>query len=44
MELISKISSHKLRKQFFIGLGVNSLSESISLIKYANEYEINKIF
>ena len=41
-ELISKIASHKLRKQFFIGLGVNSLSDSISLIKYANEYEINK--
>ena len=41
-ELISKIASHKLKKQFFIGLGVNSLSDSISLIKYANEYEINK--
>ena len=41
-ELISKIASHKLRKQFFIGLGVNSLEDSISLIKYANEYEINK--
>ena len=41
-ELISKIASHKLRKQFFIGLGVNSLSDSISLIKYANEYELNK--
>ncbi len=41
-ELISKIASHKLRKQFFIGLGVNSLSDTITLIQYANEYEINK--
>ena len=37
--LISKIGSHKLKKQFFIGTGSNSLKENINLIKYAMEYE-----
>jgi len=37
--LISKIGSHKLKKQFFIGTGSNSLRENIDLIKYAMEYE-----
>ena len=32
MELISKISTHKLRKQFFLGTGCNSLNENIELI------------
>ena len=39
MELISKISTHKLRKQFFLGTGCNSLNENIELIKYAMEYD-----
>ena len=38
-ELIAKIASHKLRKKFFLGTGINSLNENIELIKYAMEYE-----
>ena len=38
-ELISKIASHKLRKQFFLGTGNNSLNENIEIIKYAMEYD-----
>jgi 4-hydroxy-tetrahydrodipicolinate synthase len=38
-ELISKISSHKLKKQFFLGTGCNSLKENIEIIKYAKEYD-----
>ena len=38
-ELIAKIASHKLRKQFFLGTGNNSLNENIDLIKYAMEYD-----
>ena len=30
-ELITKISSHKLRKQFFLGTGNNSLNENIDI-------------
>ena len=37
-DLIAKIASHKLRKQFFLGTGCNSLKESIDLIKYGFEY------
>ena len=40
-ELISKIASHKLRKQFFLGTGNNSLNENIDLIKYAMEYDFS---
>ena len=43
MELISKISTHKLRKQFFLGTGCNSLYENIELIKYASEFNFNTI-
>ena len=43
MELISKISTHKQRKQFFLGTGCNSLNENIDLIKYASEYNFNTI-
>ena len=43
MELISKISTHKLRKQFFLGTGCNSLNENIELIKYASEFSFNTI-
>ena len=38
-ELISKISSHKLKKQFFLGTGCNSLKENIEIVKYAMEYD-----
>ena len=31
-DLIAKIASHKLRKQFFLGTGHNSLKENIDLI------------
>ena len=37
-EFITKIASHKLRKQFFLGTGNNSLNENIDLVKYAMEY------
>ena len=37
-DLIAKIASHKLRKQFFLGTGCNSLKETIDLIKYGFEY------
>ena len=43
MELISKISTHKKRKNFFLGTGCNSLNENIELIKYAAEYDFNTI-
>ena len=38
-ELIAKIANHKLRKQFFLGTGNNSLNENIDLVRYAIEYE-----
>ena len=37
-ELIAKIANHKLKKQFFLGTGCNSLKETIDLIKYGFEY------
>ena len=37
-ELISKIANHKLRKQFYLGTGNNSLNENIDLIRYSMEY------
>ena len=36
-ELIAKIASHKLRKQFFIGTGSNSLNENIDLVSWKVE-------
>ena len=38
-EFIAKIASHKLRKQFFLGTGCNSLNDNIDLVKYAMEYD-----
>ena len=38
-ELIAKIASHKLKKQFFLGTGCNSLTENIEIVKYAIEYD-----
>lgn len=43
MELISKISTHKKRKHFYLGTGCNSLNENIELIKYASEFNFNTI-
>ena len=37
-DLIAKIANHKLKKQFFLGTGCNSLKETIDLIKYGFEY------
>ncbi len=37
-DLISKISSHRLKKKFFLGTGCNSLKDTINLIKYGFEY------
>ncbi len=37
-ELINKISSHKLKKKFFLGTGLNSLNENIEMIKYSMEF------
>ena len=38
-ELIAKIANHKLKKQFFLGTGCNSLKENIEIVKYAMEYD-----
>ena len=38
-EFISKISNHKMRRQFFLGTGNNSLNENIDLIRYAMEFD-----
>ena len=38
-DLIAKISNHKLRKQFFLSTGCNSLNDTVDLIKYGMEYE-----
>ena len=43
MELISKISTHKQRKHFYLGTGCNSLNENVELIKYASEFNFNTI-
>tara|TARA_Y100001970_G_scaffold212168_1_gene259078 strand:- start:1391 stop:2275 length:885 start_codon:yes stop_codon:yes gene_type:complete len=40
-DLISKIAHHKLRDQFYIGTGSNSLKENIDLIKYGIEYKFD---
>ena len=41
-DLISKIASHRLRRNFFIGTGSNSLKETINLIKYGFEYDFKE--
>ena len=38
-ELIAKIANHKLKKNFFLGTGCNSLKENIEIVKYAMEYD-----
>ena len=39
--LISKIASHKMRKNFFLGTGSNSLKDNLDLIKYGIEFDFN---
>ena len=41
-ELISKIASNKLKKNFFLGTGNNSLNENIDIVKYAMEYDFKE--
>ena len=41
-ELIAKIATNKLRKNFFLGTGNNSLNENIDIIKYAMEYDFKE--
>jgi 4-hydroxy-tetrahydrodipicolinate synthase len=41
-ELIAKIASHKLKKNFFLGTGNNSLNENIDIVKYAMEYDFKE--
>ena len=41
-ELIAKIASNKLKKNFFLGTGNNSLNENIDIIKYAMEYDFKE--
>ena len=41
-ELIAKTASHKLRKNFFIGTGNNSINENIDLVSYAMEYDFKE--
>jgi 4-hydroxy-tetrahydrodipicolinate synthase len=38
-DFIAQIASHKLKKQFFLGTGCNSLKENIEIVKYAMEYD-----
>ena len=42
-ELIAKIATNKLRKQFFFGTGNNSLNENIDLARYAIEYDFKDL-
>ena len=41
-ELIAKIAGNKLRKNFFLGTGNNSLNENIDIVKYAMEYDFKE--
>ena len=41
-ELIAKIANHKLKKNFFLGTGCNSLKENIEIVKYAMEYDFRE--
>ena len=40
-ELITRIANHKLKKQFFLGTGSNSLDENIDLIRYGMEFKFD---
>ena len=40
-DLISKIAHHKIRDQFYLGTGSNSLKENLDLIRYGIEYKFD---
>ena len=40
-ELVSKLPLSKLKKNFFLGTGFNSLNDNLEFIKYSMEYEFN---
>ena len=40
-DFISKIAHNKLRNQFYLGTGNNSLKENIDLIRYGMEYKFD---
>ena len=40
-DLISKIAHHKIRDQFYLGTGSNSLKENLDLIRYGMEYKFD---
>ena len=40
-ELVSKLPLSKLKNNFFLGTGFNSLNDNLEFIKYSMEYEFN---
>ena len=40
-ELVSKLPSSKLKNNFFLGTGFNSLNDNLEFIKYSMEYDFN---
>ena len=40
-ELVSKLTFSKLKNNFFLGTGFNSLNDNLEFIKYSMEYEFN---
>ena len=40
-ELVSKLPSSKLKNNFFLGTGSNSLNDNLEFIKYSMEYDFN---
>ena len=40
-ELVSKLPLSKLKNNFFLGTGLNSLKENLEFIKYSMEYDFN---
>ena len=40
-DLISKIANNKIRNQFYLGTGSNSLKENLDLIRYGMEYKFD---
>ena len=40
-ELVSKLSLSKLKNNFFLGTGFNSLKDNLEFIKYSMEYDFN---
>ena len=40
-ELVSRLPLSKLKNNFFLGTGLNSLKDNIEFIKYSMEYDFN---